>query len=151
MNAKPGCLLGALLAIGLFGAGSLVAADADSQAGSEKTAKPSVAKGMTAEEVRRSIGDPFKIKPIKNEDVKAESWIYRRTVRTDTTQEAVMTEQLPAFVGAATANPDGMGTVTVPVYRFKTTTITQVTALLMVDDKLEFAKQWLERDVRYDN
>jgi hypothetical protein len=45
---------------------------------------------------------------------------------------------------------DGMGSVTTPIYRLEHITVYQVTRLLMFEDQLVNAKQWLEQERSFD-
>lgn len=82
--------------------------------------------------------------------VNAEKWIYRRKFRSDTTQEPVSSATQPAFIGMGMGDANGLGTIEVPVYRLKHTTLYQITALLMVDGQLVTARQWVEQEVNYE-
>jgi len=136
----------------LLGAACIHASDnaGDSKTAATKPAKPGIAKGMSSEEVRKIIGEPKTIKHIDSAEVKAESWIYRRKLRTETTQEPVGTETQPAFVGVGMGDENGLGTVNGSIYRLKHTTFYQVTALLMVDETMMEARQWVETEVNYE-
>ena len=138
----------------MVGAGCLALeaeADAATKAGAADPVKPAIEKGMSAEDIRKLIGEPREIKPIASgeTEVNAEKWIYRRKIRTDTTQEPVGSESQPAYLGPGLGE-NGMGTVQVPIYRLKHTTFIQVTALLMVDGQLVTARQWVETEVYYE-
>lgn len=155
MKTNPIYRCAFLVAALLLGAGWLTAAGdaaaaASAKSDAAKPAKPAIEKGMAAETIRKLIGEPATIKSIDNENVKAESWIYRRKIRTETTQEPVNTENQPAFVGLGMGDENGLGTVSVPVYRLKYTTFYQVTALLMVDGTLVEARQWVEKEASYE-
>jgi hypothetical protein len=113
--------------------------------------KPAIAKGMSSVTIRQLIGEPLEKRKIEVDGASAESWIYRRKVGTEVTQEAVFLDEVYAFVGPGYGNQDNIDLVKVPVQRLKHTTVTQVTALLMIGDTLTVARQWLERDVSYDN
>lgn len=138
----------------LLGAAGLVANDDPDPAGSKaeatKPSKPAIARGMSADEIRRIIGEPRTIKHIDSAELKAERWTYRRKLRTETTQEIVGDEQRPAWIGYGMGDANGLGTVSAPVYRLKHTTFYQMTALLMVDDTMMEARQWVETEVNYD-
>jgi hypothetical protein len=126
------------------------AAAAGSKAEATKPSKPGIARGMSADEIRRIIGEPKTIKKIKSEELNAEKWTYRRKLRTETTQEPVRTESQPAFVGMGMGDASGLGTINVSVYRLRHTTFYQVTALLMVDGTMIEARQWVETEVNYE-
>jgi len=141
--ARPAAILAGLMVVaaGLVAGGEPTA----------KTSKPNLEQGMSAAEVRAIVGDPVEIKSMESKEAKAEQWIYRRKVRTETTQEAVSFEEQPAFIGLGVGNENGLGTVSVPVYRLKYTTFYQITALLMVNDTLIMARQWMEQNVSYES
>jgi hypothetical protein len=113
--------------------------------------KPAIARGMSGATIRQLIGAPLEIRKIEADGASGESWIYRRKVGTEVTQEAVFLDEVYAFVGPGYGNKDNIDLVKVPVQRLKHTTVTQVTALLMIEDTLTVARQWLESDVSYDN
>ncbi|HUG12112.1 MAG TPA: hypothetical protein VMM36_13925 [Opitutaceae bacterium] len=113
--------------------------------------KPAIAKGMSAAMIRQLIGEPLEVKKMAAEGARAESWIYRRNAGIEVTQEAVFLEEVYAFVGLGYGDKDNIGLVKVPALRLKHTTVTQVTALLLVEDTLMVARQWHESDVRFDN
>jgi hypothetical protein len=146
----------ALLVAGLLlGSTCLVANDDTSASAGPKTeatkpARTGIAKGMSADEVRKIIGEPKSIKHIDSAELKAESWIYRRKLRTETTQEQVGTESQPAFIGMGMGDENGLGTINVSIYRLKHTTFYQMTALLMVDNTMMEARQWVETEVEYE-
>jgi hypothetical protein len=156
MKTNPVYRHGALVAILLTGAGCLIlangtAAEARAKADASKPAKPPIEQGMSAEEVRKLIGEPLEIKPIAPDatEVSGEKWVYRRKLHTETTTEPVRSETLPAYLGPGMGE-NGMGTVISPIYRLKHTTFMQVTALLMVDGQLVTARQWVEQEVSYE-
>ncbi|HEY5551370.1 MAG TPA: hypothetical protein VIK52_05760 [Opitutaceae bacterium] len=158
MKTNPIFLRAIFIAASLLGAGCLTASGEDAPdtstqgeaAKPAKPAKPAIQKGMSAEEVRKIIGEPAAIKHIDKEDITAETWTYRRKVRTETTQEVVGDVNQPAFVGLGMGDESGLGTASVPVYRLKHTTFYQVTALLMVDGTLVEARQWVDQEVNYE-
>lgn len=141
----------ALIVAGLIvGTTGLFAAEAGSKTEAPKPARAGIAKGMSAEEVRKTIGEPRRIKHIESAGLEAESWIYRRKLRTETTQEIVSDTRQPAFVGLGMGDENGLGSVSVPVYRLRHTTFYQMTALLMVDGMLMEARQWTETETHYE-
>ena len=101
-----------------------------------KSAKPSLEKGMTVEQIERIAGKPAEIRPLKAPEGKAESWIYRRVVDRQTRQIAATVKDVSAFKGEAF----GMGSAPELEYRLEHTTVYQVTALLTFDGKLVLAK-----------
>ncbi|WP_069960552.1 hypothetical protein [Lacunisphaera limnophila] len=109
-------------------------------------------KGMEADTVELLYGKPAEIKPMETPDAttKAEQWIYRRKVSEKTIQTADTQSTIPTF---GRADAGGVSIVDVPIvtYRLKHLTTYQVTALLMVNGRLEVAKQWQEVDSAYVN
>lgn len=108
-------------------------------------AKPVLAKGMNAWMIVELVGQPDEITPLKSDAGKAETWIYRRMLGQTIHQTANTQAYIPAMVGF---NAGGMviGKAIVPEYRLKYVRAYQVTALLMVDDKLQLGRQWAARD-----
>jgi hypothetical protein len=100
---------------------------------------------MTAEEVQRLVGKPVEIKPIEAPEGKAETWIYRRQIGRQTTQETV-----PGNVGSFMLVEGTLSTPPPLEYRTKTTKSYQVTSLLMFEGKLIKAKQSVSQVVNYD-
>ena len=152
MKTNPIYRRAVLVAALFMGAGCLaLAGDAPAAAASKgDAAKPAIEKGMSADEIRKLLGKPKSVKRIEKDDLKAESWTYRRKIRTVTTQAVVGDESQPAFVGLGMGDANGLGTVSVPVYRLKHTTYYQMTALLMVEGELVTARQWVEEEVSYE-
>ena len=122
--------------------------------GADKTdpAKPAkkrpIEKGMTAEELLATAGKPAEIKPMTAPDpaTKVEQWIYRRKLRENSVPVATGQHTVQTFGGMGVGG--GTNIVETPVidYSQKIVTIYQVTALLMVNGKLEIAKQWAEQE-----
>lgn len=116
--------------------------------GPKETKKKVIEKGMNADEITQLFGKPKEIKPMESPDpaTKVEQWIYRRKLKEVATQEATGQHMVPTFGGL---NPGGQPIlVDVPQidYRPKIVVIYQVTALLMVNGRLEIAKQWTEQE-----
>ena len=116
------------------------AATQTASASAPSTAKPALVKGMTAEQVEQIAGKPAEIKPIDSPQGKAETWTYRRVVDRQTRQVAATVAAVDTFRGGTGV----MGSTPMLEYRLESTTIYQVTALLMFDGKLVLAKQWRE-------
>ena len=132
--------------------GAVSAAQTDSkvpaEAASKKPAKTPLEKGMTAETVRKLIGEPNEIKKLKSPEGKAETWVYRREIGVRFIDVAAGTRQVPAYVGVG--GTDGMGTRTEIIYRKKRVIIYRVTSLLMFNDRLVLAKQVDEQSEHYE-
>src|SRR5690349_13898361 len=106
---------------------------------------PVLEKGMEADAIRQLVGQPSEIDPVKSTEVKAEKWIYRRKVTQGTYQTANTEARIPALVGTS-AGGLIVGETIVPEYRLKFVKVYQVTALLMINGKLERGRQWTERE-----
>lgn len=139
------------IAAALFITAGLGAREKSGAAGAGQSGKPALSKGMSAATIRQLVGEPAEVRRIETDGLGGESWIYRRDMGVDVTQEAVLVEQVPAFVGPGYGNKDNIDLIDVPAYRLKRTELTQVTALLMVEDTLVFARQWVERSTAYEN
>ena len=113
-------------------------------------AKPVLAKGMEGTAIRQLIGQPDEIRGLNSPDVKAEKWIYRRKVTEGTYQTANMQTTIPAMVWGSERGMK-QGEAIVPDYRLKFYRVYQVTALLIVDGKLEHGRQWTEREETFAN
>lgn len=156
MNARQISCFG--VAVGAWFASAALASDSavktepavsllSTESPANKSATPVLEKGMTAEQIERIAGKPAEIRPLKAPEGKAESWIYRRVVDRQTRQIAATVRDVSTFNGEAV----GLGSAPELEFRLEHTTVYQVTALLMFDGKLVLAKQWREKDVRYDN
>jgi len=109
-----------------------------------------IEKGMDADAILAALGKPFEVKPIQSDDkaVHAENWIYRRKLKETSEQVPDSQGTVPAYVGT---DASGVHIADVPIvtYRNKHITTYQVTALLMINGKLELARQWLDEDSFY--
>jgi hypothetical protein len=114
-------------------------------------AKPVLAKGMEADLILKNFGQPYEIKPMEapDKDTKVERWIFRRKVKETTTQTASGQTMVPAYAGFGGGGEPTIREVPVVEYRLKRTTIYQVTELLMINGKLELAKQWMGQEEKY--
>ncbi len=114
-------------------------------AGAIAAGQPVLEKGMEGAAIKKIAGQPAEIQEMKADGVKAEKWIYRRILNEGTIQTANTQAYVPAMVGF---DSGGMktGKTLVPEYRLKYVKVYQVTALLMVDGKLERGRQWTERE-----
>lgn len=106
-------------------------------------------KGMAADAITAKLGKPERVEKLKPETANAEKWTYRQLVGHRVTQEATGATQEPAFIGTGGQGANDLGSRTVLTYQTKDIETYRVTALLMVNGKLELAKQWLEEKVRY--
>jgi hypothetical protein len=112
--------------------------------------KPVIEKGMSHEMIVQLLGQPDEVNPLKTETGKAETWIYRRKVGQTVHQTANTQAFIPAMTGF-TAGGVTIGKALVPDYRLKHVEAFQVTALLMVDGKLQLARQWYARNEEFAN
>jgi len=122
----------------------------DAPAASTPARQP-LEKGMSAETVRQLVGVPAEVEPFKAPEGVAEKWIYRRVL----TQRTRLISVGEGTVSCHYESPDWSDMpfarrVGVPIRRIQTTTVYQVTALLMHENKLVIAKQWNEESVRFD-
>lgn len=115
-------------------------------------AKPALAKGMSAEEIVKIVGQPDSVRPLENSvNVKAEVWTYRRLMHEEVRETATNTSTIPTYVGPMGGGPQGMGSVPSLEYKLERVRTYQVTALLMVDGRLTMARQWKEQERHYDS
>jgi len=110
--------------------------------------KPVLDKGMDAATILQLAGKPDEVRPIKSNETKAETWIYRRKLGQTVFQTANTQAYIPAMVGFNAGGPV-IGQALVPDYRLKYARAYQMTALLMVDGKLHLAKQWVTQEEEF--
>ena len=117
-----------------------------------KHGKPKLVLGMTDAQVRQIVGAPLAIEPVDLSDsTKAERWRYRRVVRTESSYDSPDIEQRFAFVGPGRGDSNNIDIIGVPDVRVKRTDVVQMSELIMVEGKLVMARQWTEREVKFDN
>jgi hypothetical protein len=114
---------------------------------SERT-KPVLEKGMPGTTIIQLVGKPDEINPIQSEGTHSETWIYRRKLDETVKQTANTQAYIPAMVGFD-AGGVVIGRALVPEYRLKYIRHYQVTALLMVDGKLQLGRQWVAPDEQF--
>jgi hypothetical protein len=120
-----------------------------SAASSEATkAKPVLEKGMDAAIILQLFGKPDEVIPLKTGETTAETWIYRRKTGQTIKQTANTQAFIPAMVGFQASGPV-IGKALVPEYRLKYIREYQVTALLIVDGKLQLGRQWIAQDEQF--
>lgn len=104
-----------------------------------KSARPKIAIGMTAAEIRALIGAPTKIKKVpRKEGVEAEVWYYDFTVPGEMRDVALTTRDVP-YINPKT----GVETIIKePVYSQVQDYVTETTALVMVDGVLTGSKRY---------
>jgi hypothetical protein len=110
--------------------------------------KPVLEKGMPAEVILQLVGKPDEISPLKSGESQAETWIYRRKIGQTVHQTANTQKTIPAMTGFTASGPT-IGQAIVPDYRLKYVRAYQVTALLMVDGRLQLGRQWVARDEQF--
>ena len=106
-------------------------------------------KGMTAAEVRRILGEPAEIKPMKAPSGKAETWVYHRIIRGPVQQVQVGTRSTPiaSMLGnSAAAMPT---TVDEPIFRQQAEVIEETLNLLMFDDLLVDQSRSFKKRMEY--
>jgi hypothetical protein len=113
-------------------------------------AKGEIEKGMSGDQIVALIGKPATIEKLKDADAKAEKWIYRRAVNHRVEEQATTVANEGAFIGTAGGNNNTLGTRPVIQYGLKHIDTYRVTALLMVNGKLQMARQWNEQRVSYE-
>lgn len=123
-------------------AGSTVAAAGN---GPERTLQ----KGMTAEAVKRIMGEPAEIKPMQSAAGKAEVWVYQRTSSMPVQQVQVSTRS----TDITTIGSDGQAHVTQsigePVFAQQIQIVDETISLLMFDGKYVEQKQSVEKRLEY--
>jgi hypothetical protein len=110
--------------------------------------KPVLEKGMPGTTIIQLVGKPDEINPIQAEGTHSETWIYRRKLDETVKQTANTQAYIPAMVGFD-AGGVVIGRALVPEYRLKYIRNYQVTALLMVDGKLQLGRQWVAQDEQF--
>ena len=138
-----------LVVVALFIGAAAVAAPAPSVTSAPPAARKAptpLVGGMTTDEIVAAIGKPEDVKKMANQDGKAEVWTYRRVIGHEVTQIASGTRDVPAFLG----DPLNLGTTKEIIYTPLRRTKYRVTALLIFEDRLITAKQWVETKEAYD-
>ncbi len=110
--------------------------------------KPVLEKGMPAAMIIQLVGKPDEISPLKSSEGQAETWIYRRKIGQTVHQTANTQKTIPAMTGFTASGPT-IGQAIVPDYRLKYVRAYQVTALLMLDGRLQLGRQWVSRDEQF--
>lgn len=106
-----------------------------------KPARPTIAVGMTADEIRQIAGNPVRIKRLKKEGVEAEIWYYKYNRLANVKEVATKTVDVPwvdPITGATKMMPE-------PVYSQQRTFVVETTELLLVNGQLASSKRY--RDV----
>lgn len=95
--------------------------------------------GMTAEEVRKQLGRPAAVKPMKAPEGKAEVWTYRRPLATHVRQITPTTQRIPSAAAPGDCPHPEMARE--PVYRTETVSVEEVTQLLFFNGTLQGSKR----------
>lgn len=103
-----------------------------------KPTRPTIATGMTADEIRQIAGNPAKIKRLKKEGVQAEIWYYKYNRLANVTDVATRTINVPwvdPITGVTKMMPE-------PVYSQQRTFVVETTELLLVNGQLASSKRY---------
>lgn len=95
--------------------------------------------GMTDSEVRKQLGRPAAIKPMKAPEGKAEVWTYRRPLATVVRQITPTTQRIPSAAAPGDCPHPEMARE--PVYRTETIAVEEVTQLLFFNGTLQGSKR----------
>ena len=151
-----------ITAFGLFGCSSPVnpepkAAASPPSLGSATTASneeqnsgmpfPKLEKGMTAETVRKLLGEPKEIQPTPSPAGKTEVWVYHFEKNLGMVQVAAGTR--PVQVMSVIPNASGTVTVQEPVYNMAAKKAEITLSLLMINGQLEVQKAKVEKTVEH--
>ena len=124
------------------GAGSTVTAVSS---GPERTLQ----KGMTAEAVKRIMGEPAEITPMPSPTGKAEIWVYRRT-------SSIPIQQVPVGTRSTditTVGGDGQAhlaqRIEEPVFALQIQIVDETISLLMFDGKFIEQKESVQKRMEY--
>lgn len=123
-------------------AGSTVAAVAD---GPEHTLQ----KGMTAEAVKRIMGEPAEIKPMQSPTGKAEVWVYHRTSSVPVRQVQVGTRFTNETMIAGDGQTHVAQRVEAPVFALEIQIVDETISLLLFDGKLVEHKESAQKRLEY--
>lgn len=123
-------------------AGSMVAAVGD---GPEHTLQ----KGMTAEAVKRIMGEPAEIKPMSSPTGKAEVWVYHRTSSSPIQQVPVGMRSTAVTTIGADGQAHVAQTIEEPVFAQQIQIVDETISLLMFDGQLIEQKATAEKRMEY--
>ena len=141
-----------LLALVLCSSSSVFAEEAQAPAQSapaataEKPARPTIAAGMTPDQVRSIAGNPDRIKRLKKKDVDAEIWFYKYNTLANVKDVAVKTIDVP-YVDPGSGMTK---TIPEPVYSQQRTFLVETTELLFVNGVLTSSKRYRTVDKQVD-
>jgi hypothetical protein len=94
---------------------------------------PDLKVGMSAELIRKQLGDPADIMPMEPTAGKTEVWVYKIDRFLGTTQVVTGTQTMPAF---ALNTTDKLGQVEEPVYTIANRHAEITLSLLLIDGRL---------------
>lgn len=104
---------------------------------------------MSAEEVKRIMGEPVEIRPMSSPTGKAEVWVYRRMSSSPIRQVQVGTH----FTNVTTIGGDGQAhvaqTIEEPVFAQQIEIVDETISLLMFDGKLIEQKESAQKRQEY--
>lgn len=123
-------------------AGSTVAAVGD---GPEHTLQ----KGMTAEAVKRIMGEPAEIKPMQSPTGKAEVWVYHRTSSAPIQQVQVGTRSTDITTIGGDGQAHVANRIEEPVFAQKIEIVDETVSLLMFDGKFIEQKESVQKRLEY--
>ena len=108
---------------------------------------PKLEKGMTAETIRKLLGEPKEIQPTTSPEGKAEIWIYYFEKDLGMVQVAAGTR--PVQVMSVVPNASGTVTVQEPVYTMAAKKAEITLSLLMFNGQLEVQKAKVEETIAH--
>ena len=94
---------------------------------------PELKRGMTAEAIRATLGDPAEIRPMESKLGKAEVWVFHIERTINTTQVATSTRELPAF---SLNTVDKLGTTLDMVYSLADQKAVTILSVLMINGRM---------------
>ena len=115
-----------------------------------KPGKRALEKDMTGATIISIIGKPDEITPMKSEQGKAETWVYRRKIGSKAVQVVVGERDVPAFSGLGGTGNDMTQSRKELIYGMKHVAIYRVTSILLFNDRLVTARQVDELSEKYE-
>ena len=137
----------AVLAVALLSFGpSPVFGTEGEAAPAQGSARPKIAIGMSAAQVREVVGEPTRIKKVpRAEGVESEIWYYETKVKVGAHEEPLSTRDVP-YVNPKTGIQE---IIKEPVYTLVHEYLTETTALVLVDGVLTGSKRYQTRSQEY--
>lgn len=93
---------------------------------------------MKADEIKAAIGNPDRIKPVKNDEATVEIWFYKYSKVVGTRQVVTSTTEVPYFDSMS----NSIKTRAESVYGLENTSVTETTELLLVNGLLVSTKRY---------